>query len=270
MPVRAADADKQNAVNLFLGLFVPDQEEAPLWTLDSDYQLHFHDPASGYLEPYRSYRQWWGDALPGSAESGAYHAGRLLSGTRPSGRTSFSPRVRSAPATPSSTEHFFADQEYDLDGTGGQAWLPRPAITATFDEFYGPASELTVLSDTDAARITNTCAAPSLRDRHAAPVPDVRAAPDPQGGAGRQGCAGDREPVRRAGRCEGREGREGRTYGATGAGDKSKAAAEQVRVARDPLCRCCRSQSALAVATLARRGIEEDGDADDGDDDAEW
>lgn len=34
------DAEKQDAMNLFLGNFIPDARRPPLWELDSDYYLH--------------------------------------------------------------------------------------------------------------------------------------------------------------------------------------------------------------------------------------
>ena len=34
------DAEKQDAINLFLGNFVPQHGHAALWELDSDYFLH--------------------------------------------------------------------------------------------------------------------------------------------------------------------------------------------------------------------------------------
>lgn len=35
-----SDADKQNAINLFLGMFSPMKEPFPLWSLETDYHLH--------------------------------------------------------------------------------------------------------------------------------------------------------------------------------------------------------------------------------------
>lgn len=34
------DADKQNAINLFLGVFQPSKESVPLWALENDCHLH--------------------------------------------------------------------------------------------------------------------------------------------------------------------------------------------------------------------------------------
>ncbi|XP_043202301.1 polyphosphoinositide phosphatase-like [Amphibalanus amphitrite] len=55
------DADKQNAINLFLGCFVPRPGRPALWELPNDYQLH-HDPADrrpGRCRP----TQWWDDRV---------------------------------------------------------------------------------------------------------------------------------------------------------------------------------------------------------------
>ena len=50
-----ADADKQAAINLFLGLFVPQEGKPTIWELQTDYFLHHDDGAA----PTRSYRKWW-------------------------------------------------------------------------------------------------------------------------------------------------------------------------------------------------------------------
>ena len=41
------DAEKQDAMNLFLGHFIPRPGHANIWDLDSDYYLHSGYPASG-------------------------------------------------------------------------------------------------------------------------------------------------------------------------------------------------------------------------------
>lgn len=38
------DADKQDAINLFLGNFVSEDGQPMLWELNSDYHLHNQDP----------------------------------------------------------------------------------------------------------------------------------------------------------------------------------------------------------------------------------
>lgn len=38
------DAEKQDAINLFLGNYVPEEGKPPLWELSSDYHLHNEDP----------------------------------------------------------------------------------------------------------------------------------------------------------------------------------------------------------------------------------
>ncbi|CAG8498388.1 1127_t:CDS:10 [Acaulospora colombiana] len=52
-----ADADKQDAINLFLGNFVPQKDRPHLWELPSDYFLHNGDPR--FKRPRRSYIKWW-------------------------------------------------------------------------------------------------------------------------------------------------------------------------------------------------------------------
>lgn len=44
------DADKQDAINLFLGNFVSEDGQPMLWELNSDYHLHNQDPR---LQPPR-------------------------------------------------------------------------------------------------------------------------------------------------------------------------------------------------------------------------
>ena len=41
------DAEKQDAINLFLGNFVPQHGHAALWELDSDYFLHAGTVSTG-------------------------------------------------------------------------------------------------------------------------------------------------------------------------------------------------------------------------------
>ncbi|XP_004348141.1 sac domain-containing inositol phosphatase 3 [Capsaspora owczarzaki ATCC 30864] len=53
------DVDKQGAINLFLGTFVPHAARPSLWEIQSDYYLHYHDPAGGYWMPSWRYRHWW-------------------------------------------------------------------------------------------------------------------------------------------------------------------------------------------------------------------
>lgn len=38
-----SDAEKQNTINLFLGLFIPDVTRPPLWEYTTDYYLHHLD-----------------------------------------------------------------------------------------------------------------------------------------------------------------------------------------------------------------------------------
>ncbi|KAJ6975538.1 phosphoinositide phosphatase SAC1-like isoform X2 [Populus alba x Populus x berolinensis] len=45
------DGEKQDAINLFLGYFQPQEGKSPLWELDSDYYLHVHGSAIGEVDP---------------------------------------------------------------------------------------------------------------------------------------------------------------------------------------------------------------------------
>ncbi|KAL0831171.1 hypothetical protein ABMA28_002036 [Loxostege sticticalis] len=55
-----SDAEKQNSMNLFLGLFVPDPQQPPIWDYPSDYYLH-HPEAMVYIPNHRSLTKWWDD-----------------------------------------------------------------------------------------------------------------------------------------------------------------------------------------------------------------
>jgi hypothetical protein len=50
-----ADAEKQDAINLFLGYFIPQKGESDLWTLENDYYLHNPNPRP----TIKSYIEWW-------------------------------------------------------------------------------------------------------------------------------------------------------------------------------------------------------------------
>jgi hypothetical protein len=52
-----ADAEKQDAINLFLGNFVPQKGHPHLWDLPNDYYLHNDDPR--IKRQRRSYIHWW-------------------------------------------------------------------------------------------------------------------------------------------------------------------------------------------------------------------
>lgn len=47
------DAEKQHTINLFLGLFVPDEGHPPIWELMTDYYLH-HGNKKAIQQS-----QWW-------------------------------------------------------------------------------------------------------------------------------------------------------------------------------------------------------------------
>ncbi|CAG8595116.1 5586_t:CDS:10 [Ambispora gerdemannii] len=51
------DNEKQEAINLFLGNFIPQKDRPPLWALQNDYYLHNEDPR--FRRTKRSYINWW-------------------------------------------------------------------------------------------------------------------------------------------------------------------------------------------------------------------
>ncbi|XP_012535278.1 polyphosphoinositide phosphatase-like isoform X2 [Monomorium pharaonis] len=53
-----SDQEKQHTINLFLGLFIPEEGKPPIWESLSDYYLH-HLPACRYLRKRRFLTQWW-------------------------------------------------------------------------------------------------------------------------------------------------------------------------------------------------------------------
>jgi len=53
------DADKQNAINLFLGNYIPIDDQIPLWELTTDH--HLHNKTNQIMKPLRSYTHWWKD-----------------------------------------------------------------------------------------------------------------------------------------------------------------------------------------------------------------
>ncbi|XP_014488614.1 PREDICTED: polyphosphoinositide phosphatase isoform X2 [Dinoponera quadriceps] len=53
-----SDQEKQHTINLFLGLFVPEEGKPPIWELLTDYYLH-HPPACRYLRKTKLLTQWW-------------------------------------------------------------------------------------------------------------------------------------------------------------------------------------------------------------------
>ncbi|KAI8812473.1 polyphosphoinositide phosphatase [Cladochytrium replicatum] len=52
-----SDAEKQDAINLFLGNYIPTETTVHLWELPSDYYLHNESPQ--FRRPKQSYVQWW-------------------------------------------------------------------------------------------------------------------------------------------------------------------------------------------------------------------
>ncbi|XP_053612793.1 polyphosphoinositide phosphatase [Plodia interpunctella] len=57
-----SDAEKQNTMNLFLGLFVPDPGKPAIWDYPSDYYLH-HPEAFVYIPRKNSLTKWWDDEV---------------------------------------------------------------------------------------------------------------------------------------------------------------------------------------------------------------
>lgn len=51
-----SDAEKQNTINLFLGLFVPDENKPQIWEFTSDYYFH-HKPLN--INTEKLITQWW-------------------------------------------------------------------------------------------------------------------------------------------------------------------------------------------------------------------
>lgn len=54
-----SDAEKQNAINLFLGLFKPSESQPQIWEYSSDYYFH-HKPVIFRL---KSLAQWWDEGV---------------------------------------------------------------------------------------------------------------------------------------------------------------------------------------------------------------
>ncbi|XP_076239443.1 polyphosphoinositide phosphatase FIG4 [Calliopsis andreniformis] len=53
-----SDQEKQHTINLFLGLFIPEEGKPPIWELLTDYYLH-HKPACQYSRRRKLLTQWW-------------------------------------------------------------------------------------------------------------------------------------------------------------------------------------------------------------------
>ena len=58
------DADKQMAINVFLGVFQPEEGDANIWDLSTDYYLH-HTAARELPKTHSTPRhtKWWDDEL---------------------------------------------------------------------------------------------------------------------------------------------------------------------------------------------------------------
>ncbi len=53
------DRVKQDAMNLFLGYFVPSEHQLPLWELESDFFLHNHLVQRSPLQSMQEYKKWY-------------------------------------------------------------------------------------------------------------------------------------------------------------------------------------------------------------------
>ncbi|KAG9432803.1 polyphosphoinositide phosphatase isoform X1 [Apis mellifera carnica] len=57
-----SDQEKQHTINLFLGLFIPEEGKPPIWELLTDYYLH-HKPACHYSRRTKLLTQWWDNTV---------------------------------------------------------------------------------------------------------------------------------------------------------------------------------------------------------------
>ncbi|EEC07734.1 SAC domain-containing protein, putative, partial [Ixodes scapularis] len=77
-----SDADKQNAINLFLGVYRPYEQSIALWDMTTDYYLHNSIPAGKLLCHRNPYTCWFDEevaaALPFALEEVLKHHGRSL------------------------------------------------------------------------------------------------------------------------------------------------------------------------------------------------
>lgn len=58
-----SDQEKQHTMNLFLGLFIPEEGKPPIWESLTDYYLH-HKLACKYSSKTRVLTQWWDTNIP--------------------------------------------------------------------------------------------------------------------------------------------------------------------------------------------------------------
>ncbi|ESO98034.1 hypothetical protein LOTGIDRAFT_143268 [Lottia gigantea] len=67
-----SDLEKQQAINLFLGIFVPQEDKANIWELTTDYYLHNNNCTKLLGNCRKLYSQWWDNCviehLPFSAD----------------------------------------------------------------------------------------------------------------------------------------------------------------------------------------------------------
>lgn len=54
-----SDAEKQHAINLFLGLYVPTEHKQPIWEQNTDYYLHHQQSINLLYEKRSLLTQWW-------------------------------------------------------------------------------------------------------------------------------------------------------------------------------------------------------------------
>ena len=72
-----ADQDKQMAINLFLGVYVPEENSTSLWELSTDYYLHHLFTNSLVCPRPLSYTKWWSDDVIKSLPRPVIEVGNL-------------------------------------------------------------------------------------------------------------------------------------------------------------------------------------------------
>ncbi len=60
------DAEKQMAINIFLGNYIPDEGKKDLWLLETDHYLHFQPIEAKDALPVPNYVTWWSKDLNGA------------------------------------------------------------------------------------------------------------------------------------------------------------------------------------------------------------
>lgn len=64
LTISLSDVDKQMAINVFLGVYKPEEGEMNVWDLPTDYYLHHTQARVVHEAPYTSsYTKWWESEL---------------------------------------------------------------------------------------------------------------------------------------------------------------------------------------------------------------